>query len=470
MTLPITNYTTYDLAYYYADLRSLSCLSRDERQHLVTSLSAAHSTSAILPEAQLKQQVIESYLPLAKHLAITLCPPARYHRLLPELIGAVNLAVVEAVMRADLDSTLSLDAYVAAYVRAAIKRTLSTDELLPLPAQARERAKAEGTLDQLHAQRRVVSLDAWMEWFDPVAAEEPLLTPLVPTEAAPERHPEQRAQVDTLLSYLSPRAQAILRLRFGLADDNERCLTTNEIAALTGIERGVVRSIERDALTRLRAFVAGKAILGQKNGKSCICYPDAHNTSANTPEQDAALQAAYDDLQARDLIVTGRSLAHAAGTSVERAWTFLRRHRCGTPVEARARQRQQKLERVCARLEARGVRVTSPLLAKYEFYRGYTIYSTPSGQCCIHGQQGCLKLLGRFVCFYDVEEAKTFIKHLRREGYTSADRVERSLPPEDYVWLNCWTQPGQHSPAGGACSQLPRGGNKRGRLPHLPLG
>jgi hypothetical protein len=75
----------------------------------------------------------------------------------------------------------------------------------------------------------------------------------------------------------------------------------------------------------------------------------------------------------------------------------------------------------------------------YEFYRGYTIYNTPSGRCCIHGQHGCLKLLGRFVCFYEVEQAKTFIQWLRREGYTSADRVERSLPPEAYVWLN-WSK------------------------------
>jgi len=72
----------------------------------------------------------------------------------------------------------------------------------------------------------------------------------------------------------------------------------------------------------------------------------------------------------------------------------------------------------------------------YECYRGYTIYSTPRGRCCIHGQHGCLKLLGKFVCFYTIEDAKSFIGHLRREGYTSADRVERSLPPEAYVRLN----------------------------------
>jgi RNA polymerase sigma factor (sigma-70 family) len=364
MTTAITNYTTYDLAYYYADLRSLPCLSRDERQHLLTELPQAQASRATLPEPQLKQRLIESYLPLAKHLAITLCPPALYRRLLPELIGAVNLAVVEAVMHADLSSTLSLDAYVAAYVRAAIKRTLSTKELLPIPAQARQRAQAEGTLDQLHAQYHVASLDAHMEWYDPDATEEPLLMPLLPMEAAPERDSDQRAQVETLLSYLSPRAQVILRLRYGLADDNERCHTTNEIAALLGLTRGVVRTIERDALTRLRAFVAGEATLGQQNGKPCICYPAAHNTAPTPPEQEAALLATSRDLQARGVIVTGRALSQAAGISLERALTFLRQHRNGTPAEDRARQRQQKLERVCTRLEAQGVRVTSPRLSK----------------------------------------------------------------------------------------------------------
>src|SRR5712691_3647517 len=38
----------------------------------------------------------------------------------------------------------------------------------------------------------------------------------------------------------------------------------------------------------------------------------------------------------------------------------------------------------------------------YEFYRGYTIYSTEQGRCCMHGKQGCIRLLGKFVCFPDV--------------------------------------------------------------------
>jgi hypothetical protein len=72
----------------------------------------------------------------------------------------------------------------------------------------------------------------------------------------------------------------------------------------------------------------------------------------------------------------------------------------------------------------------------YEEYRGYTIYSTEQGQCCIHGKQGCIKLGGKFVCFPDIEEAKTLIKRFHREGYTSIDSVERCLPQWEFVCLN----------------------------------
>ena len=74
----------------------------------------------------------------------------------------------------------------------------------------------------------------------------------------------------------------------------------------------------------------------------------------------------------------------------------------------------------------------------YEYYRGYTIYSTPQGRCCIHGRSGCLKLWGRFVCLPDIEEAKTLIKRLRAEGYSCADSVEWYLSAGEFVWLNRW--------------------------------
>lgn len=72
----------------------------------------------------------------------------------------------------------------------------------------------------------------------------------------------------------------------------------------------------------------------------------------------------------------------------------------------------------------------------YEYYRGYTIYSTREGRCSIHGKHGCIKLRGKFVCCPDFEDAKTLIKQFRAEGYASSDSVERSLSEGEFVWLN----------------------------------
>jgi len=72
----------------------------------------------------------------------------------------------------------------------------------------------------------------------------------------------------------------------------------------------------------------------------------------------------------------------------------------------------------------------------YECYRGYTIYSTQEGRCCIHGKQGCLRLRGKFVCFPAIEDAKNLIKRFRAAEYTSYDPVERYLPEWEYVCLN----------------------------------
>jgi RNA polymerase sigma factor (sigma-70 family) len=361
MTQTITNYTTYDQAYYYADLKRLPRLSEEERRHLITCLRTADNPQV---NTQVKHQLIESYLPLAKYFAIDLCPKSRYQRDLPDLIGVANLTLVEVITRTDLTQVDDPTSYLAAWMRGRIKGAIARDGLVKIDHQARVRARAKGETDQVYALDHLLSLDEQMEWFDTDDLHEPSAAPLLPTEAAPARDPVLRAQVETWLSYLSPRAQAILRLRYGLSDDNERRHTTNEIAGLLGIDRGVVLTTERDALTRLQALAEGKATLGQQNGKACILYPDAHNTYTITPEQEAAMLHASHDLQGQGIIVTGRLLAQATGVGMGRALMFLRQHRSGTPKEARARQRQQKLEEVCTRLEAQGIEVMSPLLAK----------------------------------------------------------------------------------------------------------
>ena len=143
MAQPITNYTTYDQAYYYADLQRLPRLSEEERRCLMTGLPAADTPHLT---AQIKRQLIESYLPLATYCAIDLCPTPRYHRDLPDLIGEANLAVVEVITRSDLTQIDDLTSYLAAWVRGRIKGAMAHSGLVTIPHAARVRAREKGRL------------------------------------------------------------------------------------------------------------------------------------------------------------------------------------------------------------------------------------------------------------------------------------------------------------------------------------
>ncbi len=59
-----------------------------------------------------------------------------------------------------------------------------------------------------------------------------------------------KKEIDTLLSILSPREETILRLRFGLDDDQPR--TLEEIGVLFNLTRERIRQIESKALRKLR--------------------------------------------------------------------------------------------------------------------------------------------------------------------------------------------------------------------------
>ena len=74
----------------------------------------------------------------------------------------------------------------------------------------------------------------------------------------------------------------------------------------------------------------------------------------------------------------------------------------------------------------------------YEDYRGYTIYSTEGGHCCIHGpgRRGCLRLRCQFVSFPDIEDAKEMIKYFRAQGVMSWESMERSVPEREYVCVS----------------------------------
>ncbi len=84
----------------------------------------------------------------------------------------------------------------------------------------------------------------------------------------------------------------------------------------------------------------------------------------------------------------------------------------------------------------------------YEYYRGYTIYSTVQGVGCIHGagRQGCLRLGGKYVSFPDIEDAKHLMKYFRANAWTASMSMERDVPEEMYLCLNEHKQQDENKP------------------------
>ncbi len=184
----------------------------------------------------------------------------------------------------------------------------------------------------------------------------------------PPRDERKHAQVEALLAYLSPRAETILRLRYGLCDDDECPRTESEIARELDITRGMVRTTEHDAMQRLRALVAGEATITKRNGKLCISLPGCR-TPKLSQEREALLMQARSRLEVQGMPITARLLAEETGIPKSVASVFLRQQR-GEPTvfaqrkEADRQARLQRLEEAYIQLQAAGKTPSGCALAR----------------------------------------------------------------------------------------------------------
>lgn len=352
---PHTNYTTYDRAYYYADLKQMPLLSRTERDQLLAPY--AHTTAPL--DIETRNALVEEHLRIANAVILRTCPHG-HHDLIPDMIGAVNLALVEIVSRYHVEEGSDLTNYLAVCAEKITLRTLSTRKLINVPYHALERAKEQGTEVQLY-DLQPVSLDQYMESSNTDEVDEPLATPILPTNAAPERNSEQRAQVEAWLSYLSPLEQTIVRMRYGLYDDDEHTYSIIEIGKLLGIPRGSVDAKCRDALGRLKQLASGTATIVMRQGKPRVKLHQ-FKPPILTSEQEEALMQHAQQLAAAGTHVTYRELAQVSGFSGYHVHVFLQARReqfpsCRRPSLPRA-ERYARLEQAYQELEAAGVRPT----------------------------------------------------------------------------------------------------------------
>jgi len=363
MAAVITNYTIYDMEYYYADLAHLPRSYDEECQQLLAD--AAHMPHV---DTQTRNRLIEGHLSLATHIAIKRCPPSHYQSL-PDIVGEVALTLINAVDRYDFQAGRDFPSYVVACTDSAIKRVIGNERLIRIPSSTMWNAKRQGTEQRLY-ELQPESLDAYMTYFDTGTPREPLAFPLLPTEEAPPRNPGLRAQVQAWLSYLSPQAQQVLTLRYGLADEDERCLTPAEIAEVLGLSRRAAYTIERTAKQSIRALVEGTATLVEKDGRRQVTGVHVFQPPTPTPEHEALLMEVALRLCQERKRVTCRLLAKESGKSYHLAQVFLRRHRDELPLVASAKhtgtraERLAHVARVYADLVGQGQRISIKRLAK----------------------------------------------------------------------------------------------------------
>jgi len=176
--------------------------------------------------------------------------------------------------------------------------------------------------------------------------------------------PQQHAQVEALLSYLSLRAQAILRLRYALCEGNEHAHTEQEIAHALGISADLVHVTIYDAMLRLRALASGQATISRRNGKACISLPGCRALRLS-PEREALLLHAKERIQAEGKTVTIHLLVQETGFPTNVVALFLQQLRGKAANSAQEQHaRQARLEAAYLRLEAAGKPPSERVLAR----------------------------------------------------------------------------------------------------------
>lgn len=185
----------------------------------------------------------------------------------------------------------------------------------------------------------------------------PLVLPSPSSSACPSN--DKRAQVEALLSHLSLREQQVVRLHYGLDEQDGQERSQVAVAALLGIAQAQVNRIERGALAKLRAL-GMQAASAQDDGERLVKSQQrqtllerlAQEVQAQGGSEEERLARAYERLTTEGV---GR-LNHYVLCKVARveghlALAFWRERRGGS--------QEERIAAAYAQLEAQGLRPTN---------------------------------------------------------------------------------------------------------------
>ena len=361
------------LASYRADLAQITPLNEQEQQKLLELLAQSSTHERI----EARNRLLEPYLWMAGWYAIRCCP-ANFADLLPDIIGQVNLTLLQAVERfartAPDGRQAKLSTYLLSCVESAVATTIYARKLVSIPRPVWKEAVRCGIRAPLD-QMQPVSLDLAMRWHEYEAGDLPM-HPVLPTEAAPASDPTRRAHIEEWLSHLSARDELLIRLHFGLREEDERSYSIAEITRITSLPETTVRFALKRSLLRLRKLAEGQAQF-RKEGERWVVKKvvPGHPLPTLTEEQESRLMQIAWGLAEQGRTISMRTLSEASGLGYLHTRVFLQRHRhelppeliAGTPHyyerkrEQRAQERQERIRRVYEQWRAEG----KPLYASH---------------------------------------------------------------------------------------------------------
>ncbi len=345
-----------DLRQYVTDLNSIPRLSREEVRQLTSSIATVQQESPSSDlVAQAKQRLIEGHLWLA--VALVKRSGARLCILSPlDLVQQGTLGLLGACERFDFASGGNFTAYASTTIRYAILDALPMEDTIKVSQHLIWRNRNDERIEALRA-LQPLSLDALhgeedCAFVDLLAAPPLMLPESAEEEAEEQRRQAKRAQVEALLARLTPREQQVLRLRYGLDENDGRTHTPTVIAHKLGLDCSTVCNIERGALEKLRSprHPEGEEDQHSQAHKRRTTSHDVQAQRRNAQHQ--RLEAACATLEAQGTPISVRSLASLSHVDKAVIRPFLHRY------WERQGSEQERLEAACAVLEAEGLPVT----------------------------------------------------------------------------------------------------------------
>lgn len=180
-----------------------------------------------------------------------------------------------------------------------------------------------------------------------------------------------------MLSRLTSHEQTIIRLLYGLEENDGRTLTPKEIAALLGVVPKTIQRTARRALRKLRLpaqMVVPASHTPRQQGRTQAEMHAQH--LARRAEQEAKVAAAYARLEAQEEPMTMLALAREAQVGT----TIANRYLC-----ARWGTVQQRLEQAYAKLVPEAGAITVERLARA------ARVSERAASDFLHGQRGTVR-------------------------------------------------------------------------------